>query len=138
MGEEQATAGVSTPDWQPVLPVDQVSESGLHAVVVGEHRLIMLRAEGELIAYRDACPHEGFALSVHGERQDFVITCRKHLWEFDTATGEHISRIPRPQCNLRRYPLRVIDGMIEVDFAAVPLNLPTFASTRGNVTRQQP
>ncbi len=118
-----------TPDWQPALPASQVDDLGMHPVAIGEHKLIVLRAEGELIAYRDACPHEGFPLSVHGERQDFVIMCRKHLWEFDTATGEHISRIPRPQCNLQRYPVREVEGMIEVDVGAVSPQAPPRVSS---------
>jgi nitrite reductase/ring-hydroxylating ferredoxin subunit len=110
-------------DWRPALPVSQLDDTGLHPVTVAGHALIVLRADGEILAYRDACPHEGFALSAHGERQDFVIMCRKHLWEFDTATGEHISRIPRPESNLRRYPVREVDGVVEIDIAAVPPHL---------------
>ncbi|MFC6280051.1 MULTISPECIES: Rieske 2Fe-2S domain-containing protein [Polaromonas] len=71
-------------------------------------------------AYRDACPHESYPLSKHGERQDFVLVCNKHLWEFDAASGEHISRLQRPECNLKRYPTREVNGMIEVDISAVP------------------
>jgi nitrite reductase/ring-hydroxylating ferredoxin subunit len=109
-----------SPDWQPAIAVDSISDDGFHAARAGGHKLIVLRADGELVAYRDACPHEGYALSITGERQDFVIVCNKHLWEFDAATGEHISRIPRPQCNLKRYPVREVDGMVEVDVSAVP------------------
>lgn len=107
-------------NWQAALPASQVVDLGLHAVTIGDHKLVLLRAEGQVLAYRDACPHEGFPLSVHGEHQDFVIMCRKHLWEFEAATGEHISRIPRPQCNLQRYPVRQVDGMIEVDVGTAP------------------
>jgi toluene monooxygenase system ferredoxin subunit len=108
------------PDWQPAIPVAKLSEDGFHAATAGEHKLIVLRADGDIVAYRDRCPHEGYALSITGERQDYVIVCNKHLWEFDAATGEHISRIPRPQCNLQRYPTREVDGMVEVDVSAQP------------------
>lgn len=110
----------SIPDWKPAIAVDRLSDDRFHAAQAGDHKLIVLRADGEIVAYRDACPHEGYALSVTGERQDFVIVCNKHLWEFDAATGEHISRIPRPQCNLKRYPVREVDGMVEVDVSAQP------------------
>ncbi len=103
------------------MPASEVSDDKFHSAVLGEHRLIVLRSDGELCAYRDACPHEGYAFSRHGERQDFVIVCNKHLWEFDAATGEHISRLPRPECNLTRYPVREVNGMVEVDTGAVPL-----------------
>jgi nitrite reductase/ring-hydroxylating ferredoxin subunit len=111
----------TAPDWRPAIGVGQLSDDGFHAAAAGGHKMIVLRADGDIVAYRDACPHEGFALSVTGERQDFVLVCNKHLWEFDAATGEHISRIPRPQCNLKRYPVREVDGMVEVDLSAHPL-----------------
>ena len=41
--------------------------------------------------------------------------CQKHLWEFDAASGKHISRLERPECNLKRYPVRVVDGTVEVE-----------------------
>jgi nitrite reductase/ring-hydroxylating ferredoxin subunit len=119
-------------DWQPALPASELDDLNMRAVAIGAHQLILLRADGEVVAYRDACPHEGFPLSVHGERQDFVIMCNKHLWEFDAATGEHISRLPRPQCNLRRYPVREVDGTIEVDIAAVDLSSVVSVGTAGS------
>jgi nitrite reductase/ring-hydroxylating ferredoxin subunit len=92
--------------WHPVLESGALDETGMQPVTVGGQKLIVLRADGAVAAYRDACPHEGYALSVHGNKQ---------LWEFDAATGEHISRIPRPQCNLKRVAVREAGGMIEVD-----------------------
>lgn len=102
--------------WHPALAVREISDLGLHAAEPGGHKVVILRVDGQLRAYHDACPHEGFALSQHAERHDFVIVCNKHLWEFDAATGEHISRIPRERCNLRPCPVREIDGMVEVGF----------------------
>jgi nitrite reductase/ring-hydroxylating ferredoxin subunit len=116
----EPAAASASPDWRPAIAVSELSEDRFHPAAPGGHKVIVLRAEGQIVAYRDACPHEGFALSQNGERQDFVIVCNKHLWEFDAATGEHISRIPRPQCNLKRYPTREAGGMVEVDVSAVP------------------
>ena len=106
--------------WQVVMASGDLSESGMHARSVAGHKVIVLLTDDGIVVYRDACPHEGYPLSVHGERQDFVLVCNKHLWEFDAATGEHISRVPRPQCNLLRYPSREVDGVIEIDVSAVP------------------
>lgn len=100
--------------------VADVPADGFMTLTVVGHRLILLQADGQCVAYQDACPHEGFALSRHAERQDFVIVCNKHLWEFDAATGEHISRLPKPHCNLRRYPVREVDSKLEVDVSAWP------------------
>ena len=109
----------STPQWHRALAASEVSDLGLHSAEPGGHKVVILRVDGELRAYRDACPHEGFPLSKHAERQDFVIVCNKHLWEFDAATGEHISRIPRERCNLKRCPVREVDGVLEVEVSGV-------------------
>lgn len=111
--------GTPASDWRIAMAEADLEEQGMRPVVLGEHRLVVLRADGQVLAYRDACPHEGWPLSAHAERQDFVIVCNKHLWEFDTATGEHISRVPRPQCNLVRYPVRLAGGLVEVDVAGI-------------------
>ena len=110
----QAQAGNGAGQWHRALALGELSAYGLHAAQVGGHNVVLLRVDGGLRAYRDACPHEGFSLSKHAQREDFVIVCNKHLWEFDAETGEHVSRVPRPQCNLTPYPVREADGFVEV------------------------
>jgi nitrite reductase/ring-hydroxylating ferredoxin subunit len=117
----------SAPQWMPAMAANLLDDQTLRAARVAGHALVFLRTDGAVVAYRDACPHEGYPLSTYGERQDFVIVCNKHLWEFDAASGEHISRIPRPQFNLQRYPVREVAGMLEVDVSAVPLAPPPAA-----------
>lgn len=114
-------ADASAPLWRDAMASAEVSEQGMHAVNLDGHAIVILQADGELIAYRDACPHEGYPLSQHAQRQDFVIVCQKHLWEFDTGTGEHISRVPRARHNLRRYPVREVGGRVQVDLSVWPL-----------------
>jgi len=108
-------------DWRDAVPIGGLDEEGFVAATVEQHKLILLRQDGDVVAFRDACPHEGYALSKDGERQGFVLVCNKHLWEFDAATGEHISRMQRPECNLKRYPTRVVGESVQVDIAAVAL-----------------
>jgi toluene monooxygenase system ferredoxin subunit len=103
------------PDWHRTLPEDQVGNDSIHGVSAGNARIILLRASDGVVAYRDACPHEGFPLSKVGVRDGNMLVCGKHLWEFDACTGRHISRVERPHCNLVRYPVRVAEGVIEVD-----------------------
>jgi nitrite reductase/ring-hydroxylating ferredoxin subunit len=102
--------------WHRTLRDDEVGVIGVYGADAGGTRIILMRVADGLVAYRDACPHEGFPLSKVGERDGDLLICGKHLWEFDVCTGKHISRLQRPQCNLVRYPVRVAhDGVIEVD-----------------------
>lgn len=120
MSTEERPQG-SPGEWCPAALKGDLNPHRLNPVTVGGHKLIVLQVDGEVRAYRDACPHEGFSLSQHGEQQDFIVVCNKHLWEFDADTGEYLGRIPRPECALKRYPTRVIAGRVEVDLSAHPM-----------------
>lgn len=85
---------------------EHVSAEGVDAVLV--------RAEGELRAFQGLCPHQG-ALLGEGELIDGRLVCRNHRWRFDAASG---SREEGPQC-LQQYPVREVDGRIELDLGAV-------------------
>ena len=106
-----------TQDWHATVLFDDLSEGWVEGATAGETRLILLRSGDAVSAYRDACPHEGFPLSETGTIEGGVLICNKHLWEFDVATGKHISRLDRPECNLKRYPVRVVEGIVEVDIS---------------------
>ena len=103
-------------EWQSIMDVDSLAEGKIHAAEADGIALALVRTGTEIAAFLDVCPHEKHPLT-QGEIQGDVIVCSKHLWEFDPASGEHISRIKRPECNLTKVPTRVIDGKLEVDVA---------------------
>jgi 3-phenylpropionate/trans-cinnamate dioxygenase ferredoxin component len=104
--------------WQAVVKLSEIREDEIYPANVEGVDLILLRHEGGISAYVDACPHEGAQLSF-GERQGDVLVCAKHLWEFDVRSGEHISRVRRPQHDLRKAPVRVVGEDVEVDVAGL-------------------
>jgi 3-phenylpropionate/trans-cinnamate dioxygenase ferredoxin subunit len=104
--------------FQRVAALSELREGEIYPVKVDGVDLILLRHEGGVAAYLDACPHEGAQLSF-GEREGDVLICFKHLWEFDVRTGEHISRVRRPQHDLKKAPVRVLDDQVEVDVSGL-------------------
>ena len=104
--------------WQPVIAYDDVIEGGINKASGAGIPLILLQLGGELFAYEDACPHERHPLSL-GELEGDILTCAKHLWEFEIRTGKHISRINRPKCDLRSFPVRTVNGVVEIELPAV-------------------
>ena len=104
--------------WQRVARLAEIREDEIYPANVDGVDLIVLRHSGGVAAYVDACPHEGAQLSF-GERQGDVLVCAKHLWEFDLRTGERISRVRRPQHDLRKAPARIVDGEVEVDVSGL-------------------
>ena len=104
--------------WQAVVKLSEIREDEVYPANVEGVDLILMRHEGGVAAYLDACPHEGAQLSF-GEREGDVLICAKHLWEFDVKSGEHISRVSRPQFNLRKAPVRVVGDQVEVDVSSL-------------------
>jgi len=103
-------------DWRCVASAAEVLAGRINKASIGSVNLILLRVDGEVFAYADACPHEGHALS-RGELEADVLICAKHFWEFEVRTGKHISRVHRPQCNLKPFAVRLVGERIEVDVA---------------------
>ncbi|OGA65174.1 MAG: hypothetical protein A3F77_11985 [Betaproteobacteria bacterium RIFCSPLOWO2_12_FULL_67_28] len=103
-------------DWRCVASAAEVLAGRINKASIGSVNLILLRVDGEVFAYADACPHEGHALS-RGELEADVLICAKHFWEFEVRTGKHISRVQRPQCNLKPFAARLVGERIEVDVA---------------------
>ena len=80
----------------------------------------LFRAEGEIYAMENRCPHAGDPLS-EGRLDGAVVTCRAHGWRFDVRTGfrpEDADGFPIP-C----FAVRIVEGSVEVDLDA-PLNRP--------------
>ncbi|MHB8668373.1 MAG: Rieske (2Fe-2S) protein [Burkholderiales bacterium] len=100
--------------WQSIVEFEDIFEGHINKVSVSGVKLILLRIDGELYAYEDACPHERHPLSL-GELEGDILTCAKHLWEFEIRTGKHVSRISRPKYDLRSFGVRVVDGVVQVE-----------------------
>lgn len=65
-----------------------------------------------VIVIDNACPHAGGNLS-GGEVRDGVVTCPRHQWQFELSSGV-CTRSPLGR--VRRYPARIEDGWVWVDF----------------------
>lgn len=105
--------------WRRAAELSEVEDDEVFPVSVDGIDLILLKFAGGISAFLDACPHEGAQLSF-GERQGDVLVCAKHLWEFDVRTGQHISRVHRPQHDLTPVPVRLSGDTVEVDISAFP------------------
>jgi len=103
-------------DWRCIASTSEVLGGRINKASIGSLNLILLMADGKVFAYADVCPHEGHALS-RGELEADVLICAKHFWEFEIRSGRHISRVHRPQCNLKPFAVRLVGERIEVDIS---------------------
>jgi nitrite reductase/ring-hydroxylating ferredoxin subunit len=75
----------SSARWRKV-SIGDIAEADRHLVSVEGREIAIFRVDGELVAFDNACPHEGNPL-VHGDVLGDTLTCAYHGWRFDLATG---------------------------------------------------
>lgn len=94
-----------------VCAVEDLWEGEMEAFDIGDAEVLLLNAGGSFHAYDAICPHQSVPL-VDGRFEGGVLTCRAHQWSFDACTGAGIN--PCGQ-QLRRYPIRIVDGQVFVN-----------------------
>jgi nitrite reductase/ring-hydroxylating ferredoxin subunit len=93
-----------------------LEELEMHPVVVkhAPFQVLVLQSAGQVYAVDNRCPHEGYPLAEGTlAPAESVITCNWHNWKFRLSDG----RCLIGGDNLRRYPVRVDDGVVLVDLA---------------------
>jgi len=88
------------------------------AVRVGDHSVALFNVAGSIYAIDNICPHAGgpLARGALGGPDGAVVSCPLHGWRFDVRTG----RSPHLRGELlRTFPVRVVDGAIEVGIIEV-------------------
>jgi toluene monooxygenase system ferredoxin subunit len=97
--------------WEAVLASAAVPEAVPTAAEAAGRPVCLVRLDGEVHAFDDACPHRQWPLH-EGRLSGGVLTCRAHTWEWDVRTGK-LLRMRAPEC-LVRHAVRERDGMVEV------------------------
>ena len=94
-------------------PLEDLAPGTARQVIVGEHRIAVVRIDDDVYAIGDVCSHQDISLS-EGEVlcEERSIECWKHGSAFSLETGEPTS-LPatRP---VPVYVARVVDGEVEV------------------------
>jgi toluene monooxygenase system ferredoxin subunit len=83
-------------------------------MVDGREIIILWPDGGEPRAYDAVCPHEGVSLA-RGDFNGRILHCIAHGWVFNGRDGKSLQ-----PCGweLIEFPLRIADGMVQVDLAA--------------------
>jgi len=96
--------------WIDVYDDDALWDGDKVAVVADGRPVLLVRVDGGLAAYADACPHKGTPLR-DGVLEGGVLTCSVHRWEFDAKSGDSINPVGK---RLSCFPVRVEGGRIFV------------------------
>lgn len=86
-------------------------------VPIGEQEILLIRHDEEIKAYQAKCPHSGAPLE-QGAIRDGYLVCPWHKANFAISDGSLCE--PLALSDLQRYPVRVENGMVQVDPEALP------------------
>jgi anthranilate 1,2-dioxygenase ferredoxin component len=106
--------------FQAVIAEATFPEDGKYAAQIGGWHVLIAKLDGVYHAVNDRCTHAASMLSTGRIRRGAVM-CPLHGARFDLTTGGCIGGTYDA---LRKFPLRITDGMIEV---AVPATAPGMA-----------
>jgi len=98
--------------------LEELGSKGLVRLkLIGKPVGILLTPDGLVVARELSCKHQGADLSA-GDRKGTVVTCPRHGWEYDLATGECL--VPKEGASLREHPVVVDAGIVWVGLQASP------------------
>lgn len=100
-------------EWIQVGAVAGIDIGGATVVRHEGRQIAVFRiGESDFRAVDNLCPHEGYPL-VQGYVKDCVLTCAWHNFKFDLRDG----RCVQGDEDVRSYPVRVVDGALELELA---------------------
>ncbi|MGO4394292.1 Rieske (2Fe-2S) protein [Variovorax sp. M-6] len=102
-----------TQAWTDLLGEHELAERGRCFARRDGHEIALFCIEDTVHAIADSCPHAGASLA-RGALEGTTIQCPAHGLRFDLANG--CSRGAGGGLAVRTYPVRVLDGRVEVDF----------------------
>lgn len=97
--------------WHAVGAEGDVPLGEMAARDVGAHQIAIYNIEGELFCTDNICSH-AYALLTDGWLDGEVVECPLHGARFDVRTGKAVCG--PATCDVKTYPIRIIDGRIEV------------------------
>ena len=91
-------------DYIPVLDLQDLPEQGFKAVEVNGRSVLIGRANNQLFAFFDRCPHAGAPLRI-GKLRGSELKCAWHGWTFDVISGNAIP--DHPAFHLKQLPIKI-------------------------------
>ncbi|MGH1349556.1 MAG: Rieske (2Fe-2S) protein [Methyloligellaceae bacterium] len=118
-------------DYQPIVPLTSLTPQKVTVVTIGEYKLALALIDGEPRAFQSLCPHDRASLA-EGKVEGCEVHCPRHFARFNLNSGE-VSAGWRVD-NLKLYPVRIVEDMVEVDMDAVIATPPDGKKQVWNLT----
>jgi len=83
-------------NWKRVCSVNDVAEKSLKKFDIDGVPVLIVNLGNEFRAYPPLCPHMEEPLEESGICEGNLLTCSKHLWQWDMRTGEMRGEAEKP------------------------------------------
>lgn len=108
--EFQVAAMTGADDWADLGALSDIPEGTGSAIQAGGRTVFVYRSGDEVKAWSDKCPHQGTPMSPD-ELDGETITCTKHNWVFNLASGDCEGPGNMPLDGLE---IKIEDGQVSV------------------------
>ncbi len=71
--------------------LDELRERRPKNVILNGVRVVLVKVDGEVLAFENNCPHQHFSVLHEGVVEGCSITCPMHGWTFDLHTGRALN-----------------------------------------------
>lgn len=105
------TLDESKAEFLEIAPASELPNGERLFVDLGDKPIVIFNLAGQFFAIGDVCSHDDGPLG-DGMIEDFNVVCPRHGAEFDVRTGQAV-QMPAV-VDIPAYPVRVVDGMIQV------------------------
>lgn len=99
--------------WEAVCQLDEFEGEEMLECRVGDREILLVRVGGRIVATPAICPHMEERLA-YGFTDGMVLTCSKHLWQWDLTTGDPLGPAEK---RLAVAPVRIENDKIFVNTA---------------------
>lgn len=103
-------------EWVSVALRADLASGGMLAVAFGDYRIALFDVGGEVFATDSLCTHAQ-AMLTDGTLEGEIVECPLHGGRFSVRSGAGMG--PPIPCDLKTYPVRVLEGEIQVRVAEV-------------------
>lgn len=98
-------------EYLEIAPVSDLPEGERLFVEIGGKPIVIFKIAGQFFSIADVCSHDDGPVG-EGQLEGYNITCPRHGAQFDIRTGK-VVQMPAV-VDIPAYPVRVIDGMIQL------------------------